>query len=122
MENCEVSGEDIFKCIESYICENRLDSQCLNAEEMEYIKNLIFIVREHSDYKTLMDWPFAYDRENISKEFVTVCENALFDHGNPHKLCFRALTLFIFANDLCKYRLKDNGVKNTLMTIVKKNN
>ncbi len=112
-------GEDIFNCIELYLHANRLESQYMNSEDMLHIRNLIHDIRSDAEYKILLDWPIGHG-QNIIEGFSVLCDNVLFDHGNPYKLCYRALTLFIFANDLCKNRLKDNDVKEKVMTIAKR--
>ena len=109
--------EYTVKCIDIYLTENRLESQFLNCIEMDQIERLIRHIREHDDYKTLIAWPLPED--GLPGGFKTLCENALFAHGNLHKLCFRALTLYVFTNDICHYRIKDNDVKNELLKIAK---
>ena len=111
-------GESILICIDTYLNENKLESSFLNDIELEQIESLIHLIRGHADYKTLFDWPIGHG-DQISKGFKTLCENVLFDYGNPYKLCFRALTLYIFTVDLCHFRLKDNDVKKEIMKITK---
>ncbi len=98
--------EDIFTRIDAYLEQPHDDDDGLG--------NLIRAIRQCDDYKILLEWPLESDANGWKR----LCENALFDHGCPRKLCFRAMTLYVYAADTCR-RTDDNVSKREIMRIVK---
>ena len=115
------SSSDIFECIGVILNEeeelNKIEKQCLNSYDIKHISDVIHNIRKERNYQTLMDCPL--DLNNISVGFRTTCETALYADGGPEKQCLRALTLYIYTIDICRYKLKDNDMKEVIVAIYK---
>ncbi len=98
-------NEDIFTRIDAYMEQPNND---------DGLGNLIRAIRQCDDYKILLEWPLESDANGWKR----LCENALFDHGCPRKLCFRAITLYVYAADTCRCT-DDDESKREIMRIVK---
>ena len=98
-------NEDIF---------TRIDATLEQPNNDDGLGNLIRAIRQCDDYKILLEWPLESDANGWKR----LCESALFDHGCPRKLCFRAMTLYVYAADTCRCT-DDDESKREIMQIVK---
>ena len=98
-------NEDIF---------TRIDAILEQPNNDDGLGNLIRMIRQCNDYKILLEWPLESDANGWKR----LCESALFDHGCPRKLCFRAMTLYVYAADTCRCT-DDDESKREIMRVVK---
>ena len=56
------NGEDVYAYIEVHLSEERREIARLDAGKLDRIESLIRAVREHDDYKTLLDQPLEKEK------------------------------------------------------------
>ncbi len=100
-------NEDIFTRIDALL------EQTLSNDD-DGLGNLVRAIRQRDDYKLLVEWPLERDVGG----FKRLSESVLLDRGCPRKLCFRALTLYLYASDACR-SMDDDDSKREIMRTVK---
>ena len=98
-------GNEIQRLIESD-CSGQTNSLSL----------MIMTIRECQDYDSILRC--AVDLKPVPKHMRIVAQHAMRGPHTEQKLCFRALTLYIFTNDLCE-RLSDEDVKKNIRRVVR---
>ncbi len=98
---------DIFTRIDAYL------EQPLSNDD-DGLGNLVRAIRQRDDYKLLLERPLERDDGGVKR----LSESVLLDRGYPRKLCFRALTLYLYASDACR-SMDDDDSKREIMRTVK---
>ena len=97
---------DIFTRIDAHL------EQPLSNED-DGLGNLIRSIRQRDDFKIVLERSLERDVGG----FKRLSESVLFDHGCPRKLCFRALTLYLYAADAYRCMDDDNSKREIMRTV-----
>ena len=93
-----------------------IDCNLTNCVRLKSLSDKIHEIRQHPGYKSSIDIVIQNEIELL--EGIEHLMERLFDEKRcKRQTCYRSLTLYVFAYDLCQL-IKDNDIKSSILTMV----